>query len=178
MLHRFGSRKNPRCTEKVNDELRSIYSRIKVSRVTEGILYYEVLDGAESHVSQVIHALGEEGFLVTIVTDSHIKELLPCVCSPDPSECVVLRIEWSAMQVRKLWPGLKFSEPFSLYNVSQPWTLRSSLKVCSALFTLLFILGSFACSFFNEDSLISRAFITCGIGCFLLLCLVAFLDHE
>jgi hypothetical protein len=178
MLHRFGSRKNPRCTEKVNDELRSIYSRIKVGRVTEGILYYEVLDGHEPHVSLVIHALGEDGFLVTIVTDTHIKELLPCVCSPDPAECVVLRIEWSATQVHKLWPSVKFNEPFSLYNASQPWNLKSSLKVCAALATLLFILGSFICSFFNEDSLLAHAFMTCGIGCFLLLCLVAFLDHE
>lgn len=175
---RFGSRKNPRCTEKVNEELRSIYSRIKVSRVTEGVLYYEVLDGTEPHTSQVIEALGDQGFLVTLITDTHIKELLPCICSPDPALCVVLRIEWGPAQVRKLWPGVTFHDPVTLGTIRQPWSLLSSIKVGTSLATIVLILGSFTCSLFIEDLAVSRVFVTCGIGCFLLLCLLAFLDHE
>jgi hypothetical protein len=173
----FGTRSPCKFPREVESEIQSIYGRIKLSRLSEGVLYYAIENANELHVSAIVETLGHEGFQVTLVHDTRVKELLPRQSLAD-EDCAVIRVEWGARQVHKLWPKLKFRDPISLYQMRQPLTILASMRIAAALATLVFILGSFLYLLLTGDPKVPDVFLTCGLGCFLLLCLVVFLHHD
>lgn len=150
----------------------TIIDRIKIGKASTGVLYYEVQDIDNN--STLIQELQEYGFHLSIVTDLNIKELLPTPHFRPADQSVVLRIEWTSSVVDILWPATSAK---SLTTVTSQ-SLRYSLVEASALATLMFILMSFVGLLFINDHLLSSTLLSCGLGCFLLLCILVFTDRD
>jgi len=153
-------------------DLRTILARVRIGRSTAGVLYYEVQDIDNS--KNLVNVLHDAGFQVSLVTDVMIKELLPTPHYRSLDQSVVLRIEWSAPTVDSLWPSIRKYPMDLLRSQSIRWTVAG----VSALATLVFILMSFIGLLVSDDKVVATAFLGCGLGCFLLLCLLLFVDSD
>jgi hypothetical protein len=153
-------------------DLRSIFARVKVGQVASGVLYYEVRDIDRS--AELVKVLHAKGFQVSLVTDVYIKDLLPVPHYRPADKSTVLRIEWEASTVERLWPSLKVYPT----SVLESHSLKGAVSTISALATLVFILLSFVGLLVTDDKVVATAFLGCGLGCFLLLCLLLFVDSD
>lgn len=153
-------------------DLRTIYKQIKLGRFSSGVLYYEVQDIQLSSV--LIQVLQEQGFQISLVTDTNVKELLPAPHHRPVDQSIVLRIEWTLSVVENLWPTLTFRPIIG----SAQQRIKYTLEAVSALATLMFILISFVGLLFFSDRVSSTTLLGCGLGCFLLLCLLVFTDRD
>jgi hypothetical protein len=153
------------------DDLREIANRIKVGRVSEGALYYELKNPDLMCALALAKSLEDVGLEVHVVTDELTKKLLLHTETPNNSN--VLRIEWDSEFVHRTWPSLKFEDP------SMPFlpSLIFKLKVATSLAALLFILSSFLASMITDDRPLPEALGICGIGSLLLLLLLVVTDR-
>jgi len=157
---------------KDSKDLRTILARVRIGRSTAGVLYYEVQDTDRS--TELVKVLHDMGFQVSLVTDVRIKELLPTPHYRSLDQSVVLRIEWTTPTVDSIWPSIR-KYPMNLLG-SQ--SIRYTVAGVSALATLVFILLSFTGLFLSDDKVVATTFLGCGLGCFLLLCLLLFVDSD
>jgi len=150
----------------------TILACVQIDQAISGVLYYEVQDADRS--TELIHLLQGKGFQVSRITDVRVKDLLSVPHYRPVDQSTVLRIEWEASIVENLRPSLKVY-PMSILESR---SLKGTVSIISALATLVFILLSFVGRLFSEDKVVATAFLLCGLGCFLLLCLLLFIDSD
>ena len=52
------------------------------------------------------------------------------------------------------------------------------VRLAAGIAALAFVLASFMCDMLLDARLVSNALITCGIGCFILFCLLLFVNND
>jgi hypothetical protein len=52
------------------------------------------------------------------------------------------------------------------------------IRLATGVAALVFVLSSFLCDMLLDVRFISNALITCGLGCFILFCLLLFVNND